>query len=129
MLDSDLPAGGYLEIDLADSAHEPSACAYWTLSAGSLLMDITKTIGGISESGLLYFCSFEDELKANTPYGLELSGGADATAGVYAPIGLATKMNNDDSVLGPYFDKNPVFDSIFVLDESGTLGLTVTKDP
>ena len=77
MLDSDLPAGGQLEIDLADSAHVPSACAYWTLSAGSLLMDITTTIGSISGSGP-YFCSFEDELKANTPYGLALIGSANA---------------------------------------------------
>lgn len=116
MLDNACPVGCVVKISLPGTlAHAPTACTHWAISAASLGTAGTTATGACSgSSGTYYYASLTD-LAANTAYGLALTRTAStAQAGVYAPVGLSTRMNSATSNIGPVFDTNQVFDSVAV---------------
>jgi hypothetical protein len=128
MLDNSLPAGGFLKVDLpATLAHTPTSCSHWAVAAGSLGEAPTTATGTISGSTSTFYCLFETALSANTAYGLALAGEANAESGVYAPVGLSTRMNSVTTNIGPVFDTNQVFDSVAVSAVSVALAVELTK--
>jgi len=129
MLDNTLPVGGFLKVDLPSGlGHTPTSCSHWAVTAGSLgeaPTTATQTIP--TGSTPTFYCSFETALSANTAYGLALAGEANAVSGVYAPVGLSTRMNSVTTNIGPVFDTNQVFDSVAVSAVSVALAVEVIK--
>ena len=134
MLDNTLPAGGYLKVTLPSTmVHvQEATCHHWALAAGSLASGFTYgtdtptgTLNTVSGS---YYCSFTTALTGGVAYGLALGRTtSSATAGVYAPVALQTRMNRETTNIGPVLDTNQVFDSVAVGAASVDLTVTVTK--
>jgi hypothetical protein len=128
MLDNSLPAGGFLKVDLpATLTHTPTSCSHWAVAAGSLGEAPTTATGTILANSPTFYCSFATALSADTAYGLALAGSSTAQVGVYAPVGLSTRMNSATSNIGPVFDTNQVFDSVAVSAVSVALAVELTK--
>jgi len=112
--------------------HTVTSVTHWAVAAGSLA---NPAVAGAAATGTFsgtnpWYCSFATALAAETAYGLALgAAGSTATAGIYAPVALQTRMNTATgaTVFGPVLDSNPVFDSVAVGAASVELGLAVTK--
>lgn len=128
-LDNALPAAGFLRVTLPSGlSHAFSTCNAFALGATFKAPTTFTHVGTVSGSGSIFFCTFSAAMAANTAYGVALGvASSTATAGVYAPIGLQTRMNSNSAKQGPVMDSNPVFDSAVVIAAPATLDITFAK--
>lgn len=78
-LDSGLPAGGSMVVDLTALGDTTmAACNLYplttSLDASTLLADDLVAGGSVSASGQVFTCSWTADLAANTPYALVVTG-------------------------------------------------------